>query len=178
MIEVRHLMHPKAMKFTLNLLLAFVSLAVTDPVISGKGEKRSIADLVHSFVAAASSAATNTLNEVEHADSLPSPPAGIIKPIPEPIGNAALWQEAVKLDEAHRAANGTPSYDYQRYYSQLAWIQTIENSSHPYLSESAPSISKSLQDINNYPTQFNQPQSHDSARTIGQLYSRCLKKCF
>lgn len=163
------------MKHTLLMLPAFVGLAVADSVIQS-GEKIHIPDVVNSFVAAASSAFTNTLNDIEHTDSLPTPPAGIIKAIPQPIGNAALWQEAVKLDDAHRAANGTASYEYQKYYSQLAWLQTGENSSHSSSSYSVSLVSKALQKINNYPTQFNQPQAQDTAKAIGELVPLLLSK--
>ena len=51
------------MKHTLLMLPAFVGLAVADSVIQS-GEKIHIPDIVNSFVAAASSAVTNTLNDI------------------------------------------------------------------------------------------------------------------
>ncbi len=100
-------------------------------------------------------------------NSLPSAPANVVPSIPAPLGNTALWQQAVTFDAA---SNITGNYANQYFYSSVAWWQSLENRSNSYLSGSSssvdagPYISQCLQAMQIYPTRFDQAQASDPQR--------------
>ena len=79
-----------------------------------------------------------------------------------PLGNAAVWQQAVILDAV---SNVTGSLANRNFYSSIASWQSFENSSNSYLAGSPASIdvgpywSQVLQNLQIYPTRFNQSQA-------------------
>lgn len=101
-------------------------------------------------------------------NSLPSPPASVVPSAPAPLGNAAIWQQAVTFDAAN---NVTGNHANQYFYSSVAWWQFLENSSNSYLSgtqgsvDAGPYISQLLQVIQNYPTRYDQEQASDPKQT-------------
>ena len=95
----------------------------------------------------------------------PSPPASIVAPTPTPLANAAVWQEAVAIDTA-KNLSGTNQF----IYSQIAWWQSLENSSNSYPAGSSSidggsTISQLLQVLQTYPVRFDQAQASDPKRT-------------
>lgn len=101
-------------------------------------------------------------------NGLPSPPASLVSSSLEPLGNAALWQQAVALDVAN---NISGKHVNQYFYTAIAWWQSLENSSNSNLSGSSPSfdagpvVSQLLQHLQSYPTRFDQAQASDPHRT-------------
>lgn len=81
---------------------------------------------------------------------------------PAPLANAAVWQQAVILDAV---SNVTGSLANRNFYSSIASWQSFENSSNSYLAGSPASIdagpywSQVLQNLQIYPTRFNQAQA-------------------
>ncbi|CAD6592577.1 MAG: hypothetical protein ASARMPREDX12_006253 [Alectoria sarmentosa] len=108
--------------------------------------------------------AVNTQTTLPVANALPSPPASVVPFAPQPLGNAALWQQAITLDAAD---NITGNHVNQYFYSSVAWWQSLENSSNSYLSgslgssDAGPYMSQLLQAIQNYPTRYDQAQASD-----------------
>ena len=84
-----------------------------------------------------------------------------------PLGNVALWQQAIAMDIAK---NLTSTRTNQDFYSQLAWWQFLENSSNSDTSGNAggfkpgPDVSRMLQTLLIYPIRFDQAQASDSKR--------------
>ena len=95
----------------------------------------------------------------------PSPPADTVPSTPTPLGNAAVWQEAVAIDTAKNLSTTN-----QFFYSQVAWWQSLENSSNSYTEGSTSvdggaTISQLLQFLQNYPVRFDQAQASDPKKT-------------
>lgn len=88
---------------------------------------------------------------------------------PSPVGNAALWTEALAFD-ASRSQGITNQY----LYAALAWVQSTVNTSNsntnPPISYSS-SQAQGLQTDQIYPADFSQPQALDPATTLGTLDS-------
>lgn len=109
--------------------------------------------------------AQNTLAAMK---DVPSLPANVVPATPPPLGNAALWQQAVAIDIA-KNLTGVNSNRY--FYSQVVWWQSCENSSNTYLSgpsdsgDLGPTASQFLQTFQLYPTRFDQAQTSDPERT-------------
>ena len=84
-----------------------------------------------------------------------------------PLGNVALWQQAIAMDIAK---NLTSTHTNQQFYSQLAWWQSLENSSNSIQSGHAggiqpgPDVSRALQTLDIYPIRFDQAQASDPKR--------------
>ena len=98
----------------------------------------------------------------------PSPPAGTIPPTPTPLGNAAVWQQAVAIDTANNLSTTN-----QFAYSQIAWVQSLENSSNSYAVGSehidgGPTISQLLQTLQIYPVRFDQAQASDPKKAVSK----------
>lgn len=94
---------------------------------------------------------------------LPSVPASVVPKTPSPFANAALWHEAVTSD-----ATSGGSANTQYLYALLAYLQTQENSSLNIGSDSlsdAGLVSQELQYAQLFPTDFNQAQALDPAKT-------------
>lgn len=90
-----------------------------------------------------------------------------------PLGNVALWQQAIAMDIEK---NLTSTNTNQHFYSQLAWWQFLENSSNSDPSgyvgagnaggyKPGPDVSRMLQTLLVYPIRFDQAQASDSKRT-------------
>ena len=99
------------------------------------------------------------------AQNAPSPLADIVPPTTTPLGNAAVWQEAVAIDTAKNL-----SATNQLVYSQIGWWQSLENSSNTYTEGSfhvdgGPNVSQFLQVIQSYPVRFDQAQASDPKKT-------------
>ena len=115
--------------------------------------------------------AVNTQTTLPVANGLPSPPASVVLFAPQPLGNAALWQQAITLDAAD---NITGNHVNQYFYSSVAWWQSLENSSNSYLSgslgstDAGPYMSQLLQAIRNYPTRYDQAQASDPNQIPGK----------
>ena len=107
-------------------------------------------------------------NALPAMNDVPSPPANVVPATPSPLGNAALWQQAVAIDIAK---NLTGANSNRYFYSQVAWWQSCENSSNTYLLapsdavDLAPTASQFLQTFQLYPTRFDQAQASDTKRT-------------
>lgn len=110
----------------------------------------------------------NAQSALPAVDRLPSPPVSVVSSEPAPLGNAAVWQQAVTLDAA---TNITGTHANQYFYSSIAWWQSLENSSNSYLSglqgsfDAGPYMSQLLQVIQNYPTRYDQAQASDPNQT-------------
>ena len=126
---------------------------------------------VHTAAAQASDAGSGAVSSA-------APDLGILNPnlLPpasvltngNPFGNAALWQEAESFDKE----KGNGAHPNRITYQALAYYQTLENSSHSFLSNAlagSSSISKGLQYLHSYPTQFSQSQSADPASSLGEF---------
>ena len=105
------------------------------------------------------------------AGLLPSVPASAVPATPTPFANAALWHEAV-TDDATVGLGAENQY----FYALVAYLQTQENSSLNIGSDfgsdpllSAELVSKGLQKLTLYPTEFNQAQALDPGSTQGGL---------
>lgn len=98
------------------------------------------------------------------------PAADKVPKTPEPFVNAALWNEAVVND----ARLGTSHTENQYFYALLASLQIQENSSLSIIEDSldgAQVASRALQHLNIPPTEFNQAQALDPAKTQGMTIS-------
>ena len=98
-------------------------------------------------------------------NGLPSPPANVSGSTP--LGNAAVWNEAVTIDAA---GNLTSGINNRYFYSQVAYWQSLENNSDSYLSgltdpNAGASVSQVLQDLRLYPVRFDQAQASDPKQT-------------
>ena len=94
-----------------------------------------------------------------------APPPSVLSSTPRPVGNSALWQQAVSIDTAKNL-----SYANQNVYAQIAWWQGLENSSNSYLAgsldfDAGPYMSQFLQNFQTYPVDFNQAQASDPKQT-------------
>lgn len=107
-------------------------------------------------------------NSLAALDGLPSPPASAVPSTPTPLQNAALWQQAIAIDTA---SNVTGTFTNRYFYSQIAWWQSLENSSNSYTAgtlssmESASYVSQLLEVLESYPTRFDQAQASDPNQT-------------
>ena len=166
------------MKFTTFIILASIDFTISTPVDRDSVVKKALPQAVQSLVQGASSALAGIGTLVkDDMDTLPSPAAGVIQSSPAPIGNAALWQEAIKFDAAKTAPNGTNDMAIQKFYAQIEWVQSVENSSNGPPSnavESAAWMSRALQSLQMYPTRFDQAQALDPANSIGRISSFCM----
>ena len=95
-------------------------------------------------------------------NNIPSPPTSVVPYAPPALKNTALWQQAVAIDIAK---NLTGHLTNKYFYSQLAWWQSLENSSNSYQSggpnsiEAGPYVSQFLETLENYPGRFDQAQA-------------------
>ncbi|KAF6226573.1 hypothetical protein HO133_009439 [Letharia lupina] len=114
-------------------------------------------------------------------NGLPSPPASVVPSAPAPLGNTALWEQAITLDSAN---NITGNHANQYFYSSVAWWQSLENSSNSYFSgspssvDAGPHFSQLLQIIQNYPIRYDQAQASDPKQTpitIMQIPEQTIK---
>ena len=116
----------------------------------------------------ASILAVNAQTALPAVAGLPSPPASVVSSASPPLGNAAVWQQAVDIDAASNLTSGLTN---QYIYSSIAWWQSLENSSISYLSgapaspNAGPLISQVLQFTQNYPTRYDQAQASDPKQT-------------
>jgi len=98
--------------------------------------------------------------------ALPALPSSSIKPSPLPLGNAAIWQEAVGIDATIDVGK---NYLVERFYQLIAYGQSCENASNSIAFKdpitAASMTSQGLQELHIYPTQFNQPQAANPATT-------------
>lgn len=107
----------------------------------------------------------NAQSALPATNVLPIPPANVVPSAPAPLGNAALWQQALTLDAT---MNSTGNHANQYFYSSVAWWQSLENSSNSYLSgaphsvDAGPYMSQLLQVMQNYPTRFDQAQASEA----------------
>ena len=86
-----------------------------------------------------------------------------------PIANAALWQQALALDAEKNAGKLN-----QMFYQIVAWLQKGESSSHTFYENTLTGpayVAKVLQFVGLPPTQFNQPQAADPAKSLGEYPS-------
>lgn len=101
--------------------------------------------------------------------ALPAVPSSSLHPSPLPLGNAAIWQEALNLDNTIDVGK---NYLSERFYQVVAYAQTLENSSNSYVlgdpMTSSELTSQGLQSLSMYPTQFNQPQADHQTTTKGR----------
>ncbi len=101
-------------------------------------------------------------------NNVPPPPTSVVPYAPPPLKNAALWQQAVAIDIAK---NLTGNLTNKYFYSQLAWWQSLENSSNSYQSggpsslDAGPYVSQFLETIEIYPGRFDQAQASYPERT-------------
>ena len=98
-------------------------------------------------------------------NGLPSTPANLSGSTP--LGNAAVWHEAVTIDAA---GNLTSGVNNKYFYSQVAYWQSLENNSDSYLSgandaNAGALVSQVLQDLRLYPVRFDQAQASDPKQT-------------
>ena len=99
------------------------------------------------------------------AQNAPSAPADTVPPTRTPLGNAAVWQQAVAIDTAKNLGATN-----QFAYSQIAWWQSLENSSNTYTDATlpingGPTVSQLLQATQVYPVRFDQAQASDPEKT-------------
>ena len=98
-------------------------------------------------------------------NGLPSPPASVSGSTP--LGNAAVWQEAVTIDAARNLTSGITN---QYFYSEIAYWQSLEINSNSYLSgladpDAGALVSQVLQSLRFYPMRFDQAQASDPKQT-------------
>ena len=151
---------PRGLASSLNNLVDGVS-----HVIDGAG------NAVRSAASQASATVESAVPELGILDSLPDPPPGTI--MDEPIANEALWQEALSFDAQK---NGKPN---QMLYQVLAYFQKMENSSNSHTLDPLTSsswISRGLQRLKAYPTQFNQRQANDPKTSLGESIAMVKRK--
>lgn len=121
---------------------------------------------VDSATSAVSNAVASAAPVLGSLDALPSIANGVI--LKGSIGNTALWQEALALDAKAKAGSMN-----QMFYRTVAYLQKVE--SDPYSTGSGSGlrpniIAKGLQALHLYPTQFNQPQAADPAKSLGKFF--------
>ena len=144
---------PRGLVSTLNILVNEVSNAINNA-----------RNTIRSATSQASAGVESAIPELSILDSLPDPPPEAI--MNEPIANGALWQEAFFFDTRK---TGKP---YQMLYQLLAYFQKMENSSNndtPDPLTSSSWISRGLQRLRMYFTQFNQHQSDDPTTSLGEF---------
>lgn len=105
-------------------------------------------------------------------ESLQASPSAAGHPL-TPLGNAAIWQEAVAID-ANKSVNGTPSYENQNFYILLATLQSDENSSNSHFDHSTSLISQGLEVLHAYPVQFSQAQA---AQPVDAFSTSLITSC-
>ncbi|KAL9599260.1 MAG: hypothetical protein Q9219_003962 [cf. Caloplaca sp. 3 TL-2023] len=88
----------------------------------------------------------------------------------KPLGNAAIWQEALDNDAR---INSTSN---RWFYGMVASLQFFENSSHTIATTQNPDpvtaaslIGQGLQYLNMYPCQFDEPQASNPAASLVQI---------
>ena len=163
-------MHAKLI-YILNILTTAIATPLHQESVTGKSLS-SVVDNAVDTVSNAVTGASQVVREVESVDSV----FGALEALPSIandiivnntiIANSALWQEALAFDAKAKA--GTMN---QMVYRTIAYLQRVE--SDPHSSESgsgwSPSmIAKVLQAMHVYPTQFNQPQAADPAKSLGK----------
>ena len=162
------------MKTTFAFHFALVSLTVSTPLAPDRLVKEALPKpLRNLFSDTRTAVASIPLLAKKDTGSFPSPPAGIPQ---APIGNAALWQEALKNDAVVTATGATNAMVNQNFYKQVQWFQSQENSSLQVLLDpvqSAAITSQGLQALQIYPTRFDQAQASDPSRSISKLCSLC-----
>ena len=109
--------------------------------------------------------AQDALDALAALKGAPSPPVNIVPPTPTPLANAAAWHEAVAIDTANNLT-GTNQF----FYSEIAWWQSLENSSNSYSDNGftlggGGTVSQILQVIRLYPVRFDQAQASDPKKT-------------
>ena len=162
------------MKTTFTFLFILVSLTVSTPLAPDRLFKKALPKpLRNLFSDTRTAVASIPLLIKKDTGNFPSPPAGLPQ---TPIGNAALWQEAIKNDAVVTAPGATNAMANQIFYEQVQWFQSQENSSlqvlpHPVYSSAV--TSQGLQGLQIYPTRFDQAQASDPSRSISKLCSLC-----
>lgn len=108
----------------------------------------------------------------------PSSPATVVSSVSVPLGNAALWHQAVTLDAS---SNITGSHSSESFYSLIASWQSFENGSNSYLAGSSVGSgsywSQILQNLQIYPTRFNQAQASDPQKTTSMILKQSRAQC-
>ena len=177
-------MHPKTF-----YILNFFAAAIASPLHQGTVVPKDLSSIFNNAVDAASNVATgvsqaigSATSQVSSAAASADPVLGALEALPSiasdinlngSIGNTALWQEALALD----AKAGAGSMN-QMFYRAVAYLQRIESDPHSSGSGSSLSpymVAKGLQALHLYPTQFNQPQAADPAKSLGKSFLRRAK---
>ena len=151
---------PRGLASSLNNLVDGVSHVINEA-----------GNAARSAASQASAAVESAVPELGILDSLPDPPPGAI--MDEPIANDALWQEALSFDTQK---NGKPN---QMLYQVLAYFQKMENSTNSHTLDPLTSsswISRGLQKLKMYPTQFNQRQADNPKTTLGESIAMVKRK--
>ena len=178
-IEYSSPMHAKP----IHILSLFTAVTAT-PFQQGSVTRKDLSSIVDNAVNVVSNAVTGASQAVESAASQVSsavesaaPLLGSLEALSSisdgvvlngSIENTALWQEALALD-----AKATVGSMNQMFYRTVAYLQKIESDPHSSGSGSVSSpswIAKGLQSLHIYPTQFNQPQAADSAKSLGESF--------
>ena len=86
-----------------------------------------------------------------------------------PTSNAAIWQEAIRLDAAAAAAGSTSAISNKEAYLQIQYFQSQENSSNNGVTDGPANFAKALQWGQIYPAMFFQAQVDDSTKSMSKL---------
>ena len=162
------------MKTTFASLFILVSLSVSSPLAPDRLVKKALPNPLRKLFSYSRTAVASipflVKKDTGNFSSLPAD-------IPQtPIGNAALWQEAIKNDAAVTAPGATNFMANQDFYKTVQWFQSQENSSLQVLLDpvqSAAITSQGLQGLQIYPTRFDQAQASDPSSSISTLCSLC-----
>ena len=165
------------MQSILFFSLITVTLATASPVYQFSWVRRELSSTFGNTVGDVSNSFNGATNAVQSAAAEASTVAGnALGSLPKlpadaaynaPLANDALWQEARSFD----LKNNGGSIVNQLVYQLIGYYQKAENSSNSYLANTflgSSWISRGLQYLQIYPTQFNQPQASDPAASLGK----------
>lgn len=154
-------------------LLGVIDFATSNPVKQDHFVKKSLTSIIQNLVrggdnavAAGESSVTAVAASLKRAWADPS--TGGFNPN-GPTGNAAIWQEAIRLDAANTAAGTPPATNNQEAYLQIQYLQSQENSSNNGLPGSAVDWASLLQAGQVYPTRFFQSQADNPTKSLSKL---------
>lgn len=154
-------------------VLGVIDFATSNPVKQDHFVKKSFTSIIQNLVlggdnvvAAGESSVTAVAASLKRAWADPSTGGFNLN---GPTGNAAVWQEAIRLDAANTAAGTPPATNNQEAYLQIQYFQSQENSSNNGIPGGVGNWATVLQTGQVYPTRFFQSQADDPTKNMSKL---------
>lgn len=162
------------MRSSIITLLPIFGFTISKPVLRESTDSSTTSSRTETLLSTLENAAAGPPHLVKKQDGLFGLPQSSVSS-DKPIGNAALWQEALNNDAAATAPGAVNAENTnQNFYQTIQFAQSQENSSLQQLNsfgnavESAAFISEGLQGLQIYPMRFDQAQAADPAKSISE----------